>query len=588
MPDQTLQEIKDRLNIADVLGSYIQMKKAGTNYKAVCPFHSEKSASLMVSPQKQIWHCFGCGEGGDIFGFVMRYENVEFRDAIKLLAEKAGVKLPEYKPGDKKTEDERERLLRINSFAARFYHETLLKDKAAQPARDYLHKRGLTAETIQQWQIGFAPDSFHALEQALVKKQASLADMVAAGVSVKNERGQMYDRFRARVTFPIFNYLGDVVGFSARILTADVQQAKYINSPETPVYNKSKVLFGLNFAKNDIRKQDEVIIVEGQMDCISAHQAGIRNVVASSGTALTEAQLQALGRLTRNLKFCFDADQAGLNATKRAMHMYLGKEFTIKVIQLTGAKDPDELIQKDPDLFVQAVKNAQLFLDYYIERVFQDFVPGSVEHKKKVASEILPLLMYLQDPLEQDHYIKLLAERLSTDPGVLWDVLAKHSKQALNQRPSLPEEKVKVETFAPSQLEMQVVGGMAVYPDFRRKVLAEATVSDFEHPRLQELAGELMKSGIWGAQTAEDPLAKEAVFMVESQVEELEGGIEALVRELNKAFVLLKLKSIKRRQKFLHVAIKQAETAGQRPKALELSREFTLLASERLKYENQL
>lgn len=323
MNDPILQDIKDRLNIADIIAGYIQLKKAGVNFKAPCPFHNEKTPSLIVSPQKQIWHCFGCGEGGDVFSFVKKIENLEFKDTLKLLAEKAGVKLPSFRPENKQLQDEKELLLRINNFASRFYHQALVKESLGKVALEYLQKRGLSYETIKKWQIGFAPDEFHILEKALLAKKVSPEHMVKAGVCAKNERGQIYDRFRGRITFPIFNYLGEVVGFSARILVDDAKSAKYINSPETSIYSKSQILFGLNFGKEMARKKDEVVVVEGQMDCIAAHQAGFFNTVASSGTALTLGQLNLIGRLTKNLKFCFDSDQAGQNASRKAGELAL-------------------------------------------------------------------------------------------------------------------------------------------------------------------------------------------------------------------------------------------------------------------------
>ncbi|MEK7161826.1 MAG: DNA primase, partial [Patescibacteria group bacterium] len=368
MPDTILQEIKDRLDIVDVISGYIPVRKAGMNFKAPCPFHNEKTPSLIISPQKQIWHCFGCGEGGDVFGFVIKYENLDFKDALKLLAGKAGVTLPQYQPQDKGAVDEKELLLRINNFAARYYHEVLTTSSAGRPALGYLKARGLTDGTIKQWQIGYAPEEFHFLEQALVKKKVALNDLVKAGVSAKNERGQIYDRFRGRVTFPICNYFGDVVGFTARILHEDGKSAKYINSPETAIYNKSKTLFGLNFAKEVIRKKDEMVIVEGQMDCISLHQAGFNNVIASSGTAYNESAVDftSARRLSKNVKLCFDSDLAGQMALKKTGEMLLRQGFRVKVVTLIAAKDPDELVRKSPWLWDKAVSAAVWFLDYYI------------------------------------------------------------------------------------------------------------------------------------------------------------------------------------------------------------------------------
>ena len=577
MPDQTLQDIKDRLNIADVLSGYIQLKKSGVNFKAACPFHNEKSPSLMISTQKQIWHCFGCGEGGDIFGFVMKYENIEFRDALKLLADKAGVKLPEYRPKDQNVINKEEQLYKINDFAARFYHEILIKGKLAEP-RDYLKKRGLTTETIKQWQIGFAPEGFHTLEQALVQKKVPLNDLVDAGVSAKNERGQIYDRFRGRITFPIFNSVGNIVGFSARILIDDGKSAKYINSPETVIYNKSKVLFGFNFARADIRKEDEVIVVEGQMDCIACHQAGFKNVVASSGTALTVEQLTQLGRFTKNIKFCFDADAAGLIATRRAVENALAQGFTIKILNLVGAKDADELIKKNPPAggvkeFARQAAAAPLFLDFYIAKQFQNF-SQSITEKKKVEAELLPLLNLLTDPLELDHYLRIIAEKLGTTPHVLLETLHKLKKTSGNVSGSsaktTPATQTVPDPLLPNALQKQVLGGMLLYPSYKDWVLGEGVHEQLPYPL-----------------DPESLLAKECIFMVESQLAEY-GNEEAMMKELKKSLAQLKLVSIREQQKNMTDQIRKAETAKDTGKMADLNKQFMALNIKRLELEKLL
>ncbi len=574
--DNTLQDIKDRLNIADVLSGYIQLKKSGANFKAVCPFHNEKSPSLMVSTQKQIWHCFGCGEGGDIFGFVMKYENLEFRDALKLLADKAGVKLPSFRPRDKNVIDKEEQLYKINDFAARFYHEILIKGKLAAP-REYLKKRGLAPLIITQWQIGFAPEGFHTLEQVLVKKKVALSDLVAAGVSAKNERGQIYDRFRGRITFPIFNSVGNIVGFSARILMDDGKSAKYINSPETAIYNKSKVLFGFNFARTEIRQKDEVIVVEGQMDCIACHQAGFKNVVASSGTALTAEQLTIIGRFTKNVKFCFDADAAGLMATRRAVENALAQGFTIKILSLIGAKDADELIKKDAKEFARQAAAAPLFLDFYIAKQFSDF-NQSISDKKRVEAELLPLLNLLTDPLELDHYLRIVAEKLGTTPHVLLETLHKLKKGpgavfvvASKNAPQLRQDYVgQADPVSPNALEKQILGGILLYPEFRQLAMDEGVAKSLPY----NIDGENF-------------LAKECIFMVESQLAEL-GNDEAMIRELKKSLAQLKLVSIKEQQKKLTDEIRKAESQKDSPKLLELNKQFMVLNAKRLELEKLL
>jgi DNA primase len=581
MNDPTLQEIKDRLNIADVISGYIQIKKAGVNFKALCPFHHEKTPSLQISPQKQIWHCFGCGEGGDVFGFVMKYENLEFREALKILADKAGVKLPSFRPENKQQQDEKELLLRINDFAARYYHVILIKDLRGKSALEYLKNRGLTEGTIKQWQIGFAPDDFHALEQALLAKKVNLNEAIKAGVLSKNERGQLYDRFRGRITFPIYDYFGNTVGFSARILNDDGKSAKYVNSPETAVYNKSKILFGLNFAKEAIRKQGEAVIVEGQMDCISAHQAGFKNVVASSGTALTEAGLIQLSRLTKNLKFCFDADLAGENASRRAGEIALRQGFRLKVIVLDKVKDPDELIKKSPGLWEKAVLEAAWFLDWQMDFAQNKFAQDPVEQKHYLSEQVVPLLGAIADPLEQDHYVHKLATRFSISEKTILDQI---KKQALGQKDELGKIGPSIASGS-LLLEKEILGGLIVFPEFLLDVKDHLVKEDFENPEIKELINIILSGNNKTPEFENSTLAKEAQFMVESQLDEISGNRTALMKDLQKAAAMLKIGSIKKRQQQLQNEIKSAETGNNKAKLEELNREFAQISSERIKFE---
>lgn len=600
MNDPILQEIKDRLNITDVIGGYIQLKKAGANFKAPCPFHSEKTASFMVSPQKQIWHCFGCGEGGDIFGFVKKFENLEFREVIKLLAEKAGVKLPQYRPPDPKVQSEKELLLRINNFAARFYHQILIKEEAGKEALEYLKNRGLNSKTIEQWQIGFAPENFHALEQALAKKQVSTQDLVKAGVSVKNEKGQIYDRFRGRITFPIFNYTGEVVGFSARILkngqearpsTSSGQAfnppAKYINSPETLIYSKGQILFGLNFAKEAVRKKDEAVIVEGQMDCISAHQAGFANTVATSGTALTAQQFTALGRQTKNLKFCFDSDSAGQNASRRAGELALKQGFRLKIIKLEKAKDPDELIKKSPGLWEKAVGEAEWFLDQQMALAQSKFENDPVAQKHYLSQEVVPLLGSIQDPLEQDHYVHQLVEKFNISERVVREEIKRYQSakpgESANTTSAKPSSALKANV-----LEKEILGGMLVYEDFFADKQAQLEAEEFEDYEIKLLIKELLKNPKILTAVKSGTLAKEAIFMVESQLDDLEGNEQAFKRQLSKTFALFKINAIKNKQQRLTFEIKRVEATGDKNKLGELNKEFAELSKLRMEFEKIL
>ena len=587
MADNTIQEIKDRLNIAEVIGGYIQVKKAGAAFKAVCPFHHEKTPSLQISPQKQIWHCFGCGEGGDVLSFVQKYENLEFKETLKLLADRAGVRLPDFKPEDKVRENEKDILYRINDFASRFYHEVLTADKKGNEALEYLKKRGLSLETIKKWRIGYAPEDFHSLELALSQKNVKNFDAVNAGVLTKNDRGQIYDRFRGRITFPIFDISNRVLGFSARILPRldDGKAGKYINSPQTLIYDKSRVLFGLNFAKIGIRKTGECLIVEGQMDCISAHEAGIDNAVASSGTALTENQLDVLSRFTKNLKYCFDADAAGLNATRRAIDAYLGKEFLVKVVNLGGAKDPDELIRENKQAFEKLVIDAPLFLDYYLEKAFLNFNIQSVEQKKSIAKDVLPLVRSLVDPVEQEHYIRQVAEKMNINESAVRASLLKIPTTKASSKPVLNTVKIKDKTgITLLGLEKEVLGGVLKYEEVRELVKKEFRASDFE---TQEIFEEV-KGVLEGANTGNSTVAKEAVFMVESLMESSEGNSEAVARQLFKSFYFLRLLSLKKQLVRLQAEIKFAEAQKDETKIKALSKTISELTMLRMESEKKI
>ncbi|HYV33933.1 MAG TPA: DNA primase [Candidatus Limnocylindria bacterium] len=574
MNDSTLQEIKDRLNVADVISGYIPIKKSGVNFKAVCPFHNEKSPSLMISTQKQIWHCFGCGEGGDVFGFVMKYENLEFKEALKLLADKAGVKLPEYRSGESVAPDEKDLLLRINNFAARYYHQILTTSQAGKEAMEYLKNRGLSLPTIEKWQIGFAPDDYHALENALAQKKVAPADLVKAGVSSKNERGQMYDRFRGRITFPIYNYFGEVVGFSARLLNDNPNAAKYVNSPETIIYNKSKILFGLNFAKETIRKKDEAVIVEGQMDCIAAHQAGFTNTVAVSGTALSDAGLMQLARLTKNLKFCFDADVAGQHASRRSGEMALKQGFKLKLIVLKNVKDPDELIKKSPGLWEKAVSEAVWFLDHYINLAEMEYAPGSVEQKLYLSKDVLPFLQYIGDPLEQDHYVHKMATKFLISEKVIRDQI-KNPK--IESAPKVPSGADNI-ALGSLLLQKEVLGGLLFLPDFASEVKPMLDKEDFEDASVAQLIELWQSSGLDDTQVKQSPLAKEAIFMVESQLDEMNHEEERLKKSLKKSFNLFKTTALKRRLATLAHQQKVFQEQGDKTEMEAISQKIAAMA----------
>ncbi|MBN1779143.1 MAG: DNA primase, partial [Candidatus Buchananbacteria bacterium] len=418
-----IDEIKARVDVVDLISEYIRLKQSGTNWKGLCPFHNEKSPSFMVSRDKQIWHCFGCSEGGDIFTFIQKIEGVEFAESLKILAQRAGVKLQNQNP---ESISQKNSLVDICSLAASFWHKILLDSPKAQIARDYLNKRGVTNETIVDFKLGYAPDSWDVTSNFLDSKGFKANDIFLAGLTVKKDRGAgFYDRFRDRIMFPIADLHGRVVGFSGRTLKSD-ESAKYINTPQTDIYNKSLVIYNLNAAKGEIKSKNLAIMVEGQMDVVSTWQAGTKNVVASSGTAMTLEQVQILKRYTNNLAIAFDADLAGQSAAKRGIDIALSQELNVKVIILpTGVKDPDECIKKNPADWFLAIENAKSIMDYYFEQMSINYDLTKPEGKKETAKILLPVINKIGNKIEQEYWLKKLASLLNSSEDVLKEMLTK-------------------------------------------------------------------------------------------------------------------------------------------------------------------
>ncbi|MBP6859478.1 MAG: DNA primase [Candidatus Magasanikbacteria bacterium] len=414
------QAIKDRLDIVQIIGEYVQLKKAGINWKANCPFHNEKSPSFMVQPEKQFWHCFGCGKGGDVFSFVQEMEGLDFSEALKILAQRAGVKLDTY--ANEVNKSQKNRIIEINNKAAHFFHHFLLEIPASVGARDYLKRRELSHETIVDWQIGFIPDQWDLLTKYLLNKGNNIDDLVASGLVIKKDGGGFYDRFRGRIMFPIWDAHGNAVGFTGRVLVeTEKSGGKYVNTPQTLVYDKSRVLYGLNKAKIDIKAKDFVVLVEGQMDVIACHQAGMKNVVASSGTALTFEQIKLLKRYSNNIAIAFDADAAGQNAAKRGIDLALEQGMSIKIIQIPpgAGKDADECLKKDKAVWFKAVADAKEIMDWYFSANFLDVDKTDPKEKQKIANNLLSEIIRIPYAVEREHWINKLAEEINVERATL-------------------------------------------------------------------------------------------------------------------------------------------------------------------------
>jgi DNA primase len=499
MKDPIIEDIKQRISIVDVVQEYLPLKKAGTNWKGLCPFHGEKSPSFMVSEDRMIFHCFGCGEGGDIFTFLQKMEGYEFPEVLKLLADRAGVQLPHRDP---RVAHERNLLSEILSISSRYYVKVLAESPQAETARQYAAKRGLKPETMRDFGIGFAPDGWETLTGFLSKRGYKDDDIVNAGLAIRSANGRgIYDRFRKRVMFTITNAHGQVIGFTGRLLPEDEKKpdagGKYVNTPESAVYHKGSVLFGLGLAKHEIKKLDLAVLVEGNMDVVSSHQAGVRNVVAASGTALTDDQLRLLARYTQHLSVAFDADSAGANAAKKSIIAALRNGFFVKVISIPegAGKDPDDCVRKDPELWKKAIAEASDIMDFLLFSARNRHDLRSAEGKKNATEEILPVIAQVADPITQAHYLKMVSEAISLPEEVLRAKFAAFGSKAA--RPGETRAAVSSATV-PKQAN-------AVSPLSRQRMLAERILAIYlVHKEVRKAIEELLKPEYLGDSDLKD------------------------------------------------------------------------------------
>lgn len=442
-------EVKSRLNIEDVISEYVQLKRAGRNFKGLSPWTNEKSPSFIVSPEKQIWHDFSSGKGGDMFSFVMEMEGLDFRGALEMLARKAGVDLDQFKSSKPGVSSQlKNRAIEVLELTTKFYQRQLTVNKTAL---EYLIKeRKFKRETILAWRLGYAPNTGFALTNFLTKNGFTTDEMKRAGVVFQRSRHSS-DMFRGRIMIPLADGSGQIVGFTARLLGKDDEAPKYINTPQTVVYDKSRQIFGLHLAKEAIRKEGFVVVVEGNMDVIASWQAGVANVVASAGTAMTEQHLKALKRFTGDIRLSFDADRAGIAATERIIPLAQKVEVNLKIISIKGAKDPDELIQKDLKAWQKAIDQAVYAPDWLIERYQTEVDLSSAGGKKAFTDALLTTIRRLRDPIEQEHYLKKIAELTDTSFGA---VKAKFTDGA-SEKISLKKPRAPLKPIDKNQVEYQ-------------------------------------------------------------------------------------------------------------------------------------
>ncbi len=466
-----VDEIKDRIDAVELISNYVQLKRTGRNYKGLCPFHAEKTPSFVVFPESGTWHCFGaCGEGGDIFTFMMKREGWDFRTALEELARRAGVELRPRTQRQEAEEQERATLRKLMAAAATYYHHLLRTAPQAQVARDYVARRGLEERTVETFQLGYALDEWHALENHLTARGYSRGQLVAAGLLVTREDGRVYDRFRGRLMIPIRDARGRVIAFGARTLTPD-GVPKYLNSPQTPLFDKSRTLYGLDTAAKGIRAADSVVIVEGYMDVMQAHQAGFTNVVAQLGTALTQDNLRRLTRYTRRIILALDPDTAGQAATMRgldvarqALQTEMEPVFDarglirlegrlsadIRVLTLPAGQDPDDLIRSDPARWEQLVRQAVPLVEHYIRHQLEGQDLEDPKVKAQIADALVPVIRQVASPVERTHYAQKLARTLQVDERALLAMVTSKRPRRSRGEPAQPVEhrpSVDLETY---------------------------------------------------------------------------------------------------------------------------------------------
>jgi DNA primase len=444
IPSQIIEQIAAANDIVEVIGSYFPLKRGGANFKALCPFHQEKTPSFHVSPQRQTFHCFGCGVGGSVFRFVMDYEHVDFPSAVRKLAARVGIPVIE-EGGPSSVEDRQQQarrvLLQLHGEAADWFHQNLIKREFAAPARRYLKERGITSEIAKRWQIGYAPDEWDAFGSWARGRGYDARDLIVSGLVKAKEDADgtpgrtSYDRFRGRILFPICNDIGEVIAFSGRLLKDDEGAAKYLNSPETPLFRKGNILFGLDKTKRALIEENRAIVCEGQIDLISLFEAGIKNVVAPQGTAFTEDQARILKRYVNEVVLCFDADTAGKKAAERSLDALLHNDLIVRVAEMPAGEDPDSLVRrKGREEFEKRVATAEAFFDYWIESEVATSDLNSLGAKMQLARKLAETVSRVHDPLMRSEVVSKMSARLGVSPADFETLLPRHKGGAASQR----------------------------------------------------------------------------------------------------------------------------------------------------------
>ena len=593
MISSPIDEIKSRLDIIEVISSYIKLSKTGANYRALCPFHSEKKPSFFVSPARQIWHCFGCGKGSDIFGFVKEIEGVEFGDALRILARRAGVELKPMRPESASWRTERQRLYEICELATRFFEKQLEESSSGKEAKKYLLSRGISEGSIKKWRLGYSPDTWEGLTEFLVSRGYKREEVIKAGLAIQKEpigeiSGQIredlrdaYDRFRGRIIFPIFDLNSQTIGFGGRVFKEKdkAEIAKYVNTPNTLLYDKSRVLYGLDKAKVEIRKKDNCILVEGYTDVIMSHQAGVQNVVATSGTALTPYQLKILKRYSENLILGFDMDVAGDSATKRGIDLAQGQGFNIKVIRLSEGKDAADIISKNPKEWQNSLLKEKSILEFYFESAFSGRDSKTPEGKKEIAKILLPVIKRIPNKIERGYWIQKLAKELGAKEENIEEELKKVKLEGYSEVYGL--EKEELENLPPKsrrELLEERLGTLVIkFPKIGADAIDFEIIDLIGIPEIKIVLQEVKNNpNVDFGKTSIKATDVFNTLCLRAEIEEIEE--KEILPEIQ--CCLREIRSIEIKNKLDHISkeIKKAEEEKDSKKIEKLSQEFNQLA----------
>lgn len=553
------EEIKQRLPIEVVIGEYVELKRAGRNYKGLSPFSAEKTPSFIVSPDKNIWHDFSSGKGGDIFSFVMEVEGMEFPEALKHLAAKAGVELEEYSPAAKKDQQLKSKIHEINALAAKYYQASLLQNPVAL---NYLKDRGVTKQGIKDFELGYAPNSPTGLVNLLIKHKFTPEQIQKAGIAT-NRGGKLYDIFRERIMFPFISQSGEHLGFTGRLIKKDGFGPKYMNTPQTLVYNKSNFLYGLNVAKEDVRKKDQIVLLEGNLDVVASSQAGVKQIVAASGTAITALQLRQIQRLTENLIFCLDTDKAGIEATIRSLEIAAPTDLKVTVASIPPEyKDPDELIKAEgSERWEVALQSAQDAFIWLIETLAKDIDLSSPNQKGSYAKSIIRVLNLIKNPVSQESYKKYLADKLE----VSLDSLDKLAEAAPLKR----LKQINIKQNLDTELKDKLEGKLRLITDRFLSILIQLNSPEALQTLKTQLKASSMLKGhpkdLYRALIASEPIPSEleeyiaSLNLIHAQLLEFSSDETPLIELLEEQYIQLQQIQKDVQAKELRLKLAQAE-----------------------------